>query len=153
MGENVFFLEHNLMSRVPSLPPHQVPRSAACAQRRACSPSEPAGRSPQRKTSWRPSTRSSNPTPSSAPPQDTWPTTKGRACVCERVCVSPSSALFYEEAEPKKNIVLVLLLSAHIKIKFIPDWRYESMFEYVFFFFSFKGILCYSITAQPTAFR
>lgn len=61
----------------------QALRSAVCAQRRACSPSERAGRSPQRRTSWRPLTRSSSPTPSSAPPPDTWPTTE-RVCVWER---------------------------------------------------------------------
>lgn len=54
----------------------QAPRSAACAQRQACLPSELAGRWPQRRISWRLLTRSSSPTPSSAPPRDTWPTTE-----------------------------------------------------------------------------
>lgn len=81
----------------------QALRSAVCAQRRACSPSELAGRSPQRKISWRPLTRSSSPTPSSAPLPDTWPITE---------CVWVSfhfGFLLSEEAElSQKNLVLLL---------------------------------------------
>lgn len=61
----------------------KAPRSAVCAQRQGCLPSGLAGRSPQRKTSWRLWTRSSNPTPSSAPPPDTWPTTEEILCVSD----------------------------------------------------------------------
>lgn len=72
-GETISVSNH---LRPPVVSPCQAPRSAACARRPACLPSERAGRSPPRRTSWRPSTRSSSPTPSSAPPPDTWPTTE-----------------------------------------------------------------------------
>lgn len=91
---------------------YQALRSAVCAQRQACSPSEPAGRLPQRKTSWKPSTRSSSPTPSSAPRPDTWPTTEKRECVA-----------FYglREAENWVKKIVLLLSLVQLKIKFIPE--------------------------------